>query len=160
MTSRSRKALLSYLTPRCLIALLVILGVSFVAVVLVPGLELAGELVDSTIALKLVGEQQRQSTLVRASLDSMHDRLGARGYIQDSVEQLRAAAAKLDTKLRQTQTAPPPAWFGLAGPCGANGGPWRGFHAPKWRIFGRGSRRRSVPWSASTACRIETTNPP
>ena len=49
---------------------------AFVAVVLVPGLELASEVAESSTALKLLGEQQRHPTLIRAALESMHDRLG------------------------------------------------------------------------------------
>ena len=74
--------------------LVVVLGMSFVAVVLVPGLELASEVAESSTALKLLGEQQRHPTLIRASLESMHDRLGTRGYIQESLDELRASSAQ------------------------------------------------------------------
>jgi len=133
MNSRLAKGLIPRLSPDGLLVLVVILGMSFVAMVLVPGLELASELVDSTVALKLVGEQQRQSTLVRASLDSMHDRLGARGYIQDSVDQLRASTAKLDTKLQQMEIAPPGNWFAQIGDIGATGEPIAGKHTGNLR---------------------------
>ncbi len=42
-----------------LVVLVIILAFSFVAVVLIPGLELASELADSTLTLKFVGQQQR-----------------------------------------------------------------------------------------------------
>jgi len=133
MNPRFPKRLMPRLSPDGLLVLVVILGMSFVAMVLVPGLELASELVDSTVALKLVGEQQRQSTLVRASLDSMHDRLGGRGYIQDSVDQLRASTDRLDTKLRQMETAPPGNWFAQIGDIGATGEPIAGKHTATLR---------------------------
>ncbi len=64
------------LTPAGSLVLVVVLGLSFVAVVLVPGLELASEVADSATALKLLGDQQRHPTLIRTSLESIHDRLG------------------------------------------------------------------------------------
>jgi hypothetical protein len=60
MISRVIKVLSRLGTPAGLLVLVVILGMSFVAVVLVPGLELASEVADSSTALKLLGEQQRQ----------------------------------------------------------------------------------------------------
>jgi HPt (histidine-containing phosphotransfer) domain-containing protein/PAS domain-containing protein len=97
------------------LVLVVVLGMAFVAVVLVPGLELASEVAESSTALKLLGEQQRHPTLIRAALESMHDRLGTRGYIQDSLNELRASSKKLDAALHE-MTAPKPAgWFSLTG---------------------------------------------
>ena len=79
MISRVTKVLSQLGSPAGLLVIVVILGMSFVAVVLVPGLELASEVADSSTALKLLGEQQRQPTIIRAALESAHDRLGARG---------------------------------------------------------------------------------
>ena len=101
MNSRLARALSPLLTPAGSLVLVVILGLSFVAVVLVPGLELASEVADSSTALKLLGEQQRHPTLIRAALDSIHDRLGSRGYVQESLDQLRASSAKLDAALHE-----------------------------------------------------------
>jgi hypothetical protein len=75
MKSRLGKIFRPLLTPGGLLVLVVILGVSFVAIVLIPGLELAGEVAASSTALKLLGEQQRHPTLIRASLEAVHDRL-------------------------------------------------------------------------------------
>ncbi len=84
----------SLVTPVGLLVLVVVLGFSFLSIVLVPGLELASEVADSSTALKLLGEQQRHPTLIRASLDSMHERLGERGYIQESL----GSAARLEQR--------------------------------------------------------------
>ena len=53
MISRLSKVVGALLTPAGLLVMVVILGLSFVAVVLVPGLELASEVADSSTALKL-----------------------------------------------------------------------------------------------------------
>ncbi|HEY5263913.1 MAG TPA: ATP-binding protein [Steroidobacteraceae bacterium] len=121
------------LSPGGLIVLVIILGVSFVGVVLVPGLELASELVDSSVALKAVGEQQRHPALIRASLESMHDRLGVHGYIQDSVDQLRDSVKKLDAALPGMNAARPAGWFALTGDKGALAPPIAGTHAAALR---------------------------
>ena len=84
----SRVSFLSKLSPDRLMVLVVLLGVSFVAIVLLPGLKLAGDLVNSSAALKWVADQQRYPTIIRASLETMRDRLTNRGYLQESVDQL------------------------------------------------------------------------
>src|SRR5580698_5802832 len=98
-----------------LLVLVIVLGFAFVAAVLIPGLELASELADSTVALKFVGQQQRNPTLIRASLDSMHDRLTNRGYIQESLDQLRDASSKLDAGLRVMNAPRSSGWLGFIG---------------------------------------------
>jgi two-component system, chemotaxis family, sensor kinase CheA len=100
MTPRTGKTLTPKLSSGGLIVLVVALGVAFLAVVLVPGLQLASELADSTSALQYVGQQQRNPTVIRASLEAMHDRLGTRSYIQESLEQLHDAQGKLDVAVR------------------------------------------------------------
>ena len=92
MNSLSPKTLISRMGPGGLVVLVIVLAFSFLVTVLVPGLELAGELVDSAAALKLVGEQQRNPTVIRAALESLRDRLSTRAYIQESEDQLRDAA--------------------------------------------------------------------
>jgi HPt (histidine-containing phosphotransfer) domain-containing protein len=111
------------------LVLVVILGMAFVAVVLVPGLELASEVAESSTALKLLGEQQRHPTLIRAALESMHDRLGTRGYIQDSLDELRSSSGKLDKALHEMTRARPVSWFALTADTGATGAPIAGKHA-------------------------------
>jgi two-component system, chemotaxis family, sensor kinase CheA len=129
MNSRLARVFRPLQTPAGLIALVVILGLSFVAIVLVPGLELASEVAQSSTALKLLGEQQRHPTVIRASLESVHDRLGARGYIQESLDQLRASSTKLDAALHEMTVERPGSWFALTTGASSSGVPMAGQHA-------------------------------
>jgi HPt (histidine-containing phosphotransfer) domain-containing protein len=133
MNSRIAKALLPRLSPSGLMVLVIVLAFSFVAIVLIPGLELASELADTSIALKFAGQQQRNPALIRASLESMHDRLTNRGYIQESLDQLRDASAKLDAGLKEMNAPRPASWFALSGDTGAKGEPISGKHAAPLR---------------------------
>jgi two-component system, chemotaxis family, sensor kinase CheA len=126
MKLRFASALVPRMSAGGLVVLVGILALSFVAVVLIPGLELASELADSTVALKFVGQQQRNPAVIHASLDSMHDRLANRGYIQESLDQLRDAAARLDAGLRDMNAPRPTSWFTLSG---TKGEPISGKHA-------------------------------
>ena len=142
MNSRLAKALKSLQTPAGLLVMVVILGLSFVAIVLVPGLELAGEVAQSSTALKLLGEQQRHPTLIRASLESVHDRLGTRGYIQESLDQLRDSSSKLDTALHEMTVERAGSWFALLADTSATGAPIAGKHAAQ--LLDAWSRERVV----------------
>jgi len=102
-------------SPRVLVGLVVCLGFSFLAVVLVPGLELAGDLAQSTMTLKFVGQQQRHPTVIRASLESVRDRLGNRAYVQESLDQLRDATAKFDAGLREITAPRRGSWLNFTG---------------------------------------------
>jgi|HubBroStandDraft_5_1064220.scaffolds.fasta_scaffold00413_13 two-component system chemotaxis sensor kinase CheA len=133
MNSRIAKTLLPRLSPSGLMVLVIILAFSFVAIVLIPGLELASELADTSIALKFAGQQQRNPALIRASLESMHDRLTNRGYIQESLDQLRDASAKLDAGLKEMNAPRPASWFALSGDTAAKGEPISGKHAAPLR---------------------------
>jgi HPt (histidine-containing phosphotransfer) domain-containing protein/PAS domain-containing protein len=133
MNLRFLSALAQRFSAGGLVVLVVILAFSFVAIVLVPGLELASELASSTVALKFVGQQQRNPALIHASLDSMHDRLSSRGYIQESLDQLRDAAAKLDAGLHDMNAQRSANWFALAGDTSAKGEPIAGKHAAALR---------------------------
>ena len=116
-----------------LVVLVVILALSFVAVVLIPGLKLASDLASSTVALKFVGQQQRNPALIHASLDSMHDRLTNRGYIQESLDLLRDAATKLDAGLQDMTAQHSTSWFSLSGDTSVRGAPIAGKHATTLR---------------------------
>jgi two-component system, chemotaxis family, sensor kinase CheA len=133
MNFRFPSSLLPRLTAGGLVVLVVILAFAFVAGVLIPGLELAGELADSTVALKFVGQQQRNPALIHASLDSMHDRLTNHGYIQESLDQLRDAAGKLDAGLHEMNAPRAANWFALSGDTSAKGEPIAGKHATALR---------------------------
>jgi two-component system chemotaxis sensor kinase CheA len=124
-----------------LLVLVIVLGFAFVAAVLIPGLELASELADSTVALKFVGAQQRNPTLIRASLDSMHDRLTNRGYIQESLDQLRDASTKLDAGLKEMNTPRAAGLFSWFGGATANGAPIAGKHAETLRDLWAGQQQ-------------------
>jgi two-component system chemotaxis sensor kinase CheA len=129
MNPLSPKSLIPRIGPGGLVVLVIVLAFSFLVTVLVPGLELAGELVDSAAALKLVGEQQRNPTIIRAALDSLRERLGTRAYIQESEDQLRDAAKKLDAALPIMNAARPANWFALTGDTGATAESIAGKHA-------------------------------
>src|SRR5579863_6643040 len=128
MKSRLHKVLSALATPIALLVLVIVLGFSFLAIVLVPGLELASEVADSSTALKLLGEQQRHPTLIRASLESMRERLGDHGYIQESLDQLRTSSSKLDAAIHEMTLARPVGWFSLTADTGAVGAPIAGKH--------------------------------
>lgn len=125
--------------------LVMVLGFAFVAAVLLPGLELASELANSTVALKFVGQQQRNPTLIRASLDSMHDRLTNRGYIQESLEQLRDASAKLDAGLKEMNAPQATGWFSWFGGATANGAPISGKHGASLRDLWTSEQQSLAP---------------
>src|SRR5579859_377510 len=129
MNSLSPKSLIPRIGPGGLVVLVIVLAFGFLVTVLVPGLELAGELVDSAAALKLVGEQQRNPTIIRAALDSLRDRLSTRAYIQESQDQLRDATKKLDVALPIMNAARPANWFALTGDTGATAESIAGKHA-------------------------------
>jgi len=131
MKSRAARIFSSLVTPVGLLVLVIILGFSFLSIVLVPGLELASEVADSSTALKLLGEQQRHPTLIRASLESMHERLGERGYIQESLDQLRASSSRLDAAMHEMTKTRPVNWFALTADTGATGPAIAGKHAPQ-----------------------------
>lgn len=129
MKARLTGKLLSRFSGSGLLVLVIVLGFGFVAAVLIPGLELASGLAESTVALKFVGQQQRNPTLIRASLDSMHDRLTNRGYIQESLDQLRDSATKLDAGLKQMNAPRTAGWLSWFGSSAADGAPISGKHA-------------------------------
>jgi two-component system chemotaxis sensor kinase CheA len=129
MKARHTGKLLPRLSGGGLLVLVIVLGFAFVAAVLIPGLELASELADSTVALKFVGQQQRNPTLIRASLDSMHDRLTNRGYIQESLDQLRDSASKLDAGLKEMNAPRATSWLSWFGSATVKGAPISGKHA-------------------------------
>src|SRR3984885_4884801 len=129
MNSRLVRALSPLATPAALLVLVVVLGFGFLAVVLVPGLELASEVAESSTALKLLGDEQRHPTLIRAALESVHDRLGDRGYVQESLDQLRASSGKLEAALHAMTVPRPVSWCALSADTGATGAPMAGKHA-------------------------------
>ncbi len=131
MSPLSPKSLIPRIGPGGLVVLVIVLAFGFLVTVLVPGLELAGELVDSAAALKLVGEQQSKPTIIRAALDAFHERLNSRAYIQEAEDQLRDAAKGLDTALPIMNAPRPANWFALTGDTGATAESIAGKHAAR-----------------------------
>jgi two-component system chemotaxis sensor kinase CheA len=111
MISKFRADLLGRLSPRALAAVVAIVGLGFVAAVLVPGFELATELANTTSALKFVGEQQRYPDLIRTSLDAIRDRLSTHGYLEAPLDQLREAVKKFDDAQALMQHAQRAGWL-------------------------------------------------
>jgi two-component system, chemotaxis family, sensor kinase CheA len=128
MIPRLAKALIPRISSAGMIVMVIILGISFIPMVLVPGLQLASELVATTGAIKLVGEQQRNPTLIRSSLESMHERLRSGGSIQDSLDVLSTSTGKLDAAFREMEASRPASWFALVADTGAVGDPIAGKH--------------------------------
>src|SRR5579859_3831471 len=116
MNRRLASSLVPRMTGGGLVVLVIILAFAFVAVVLIPGLELASELADTTVSLKFVGQQQRNPALIHASLD-----------------QLRDAATKLDDGLHEMNASRAASWFALSGDTSAKGEPISGKHAAALR---------------------------
>jgi two-component system, chemotaxis family, sensor kinase CheA len=144
MNSHRAKALFPRLPGGGLGVMVVILAFGFVAIVLIPGLQLAGKLTDSSLALKFAGEQQTNAALIRASLESMHDRLINRGYIQEALDQLRDSTAKLDAGLQAMNAPRAASWFALFG-AGAKGEPIAGKHAAALRDLWSAQRESLQP---------------
>jgi HPt (histidine-containing phosphotransfer) domain-containing protein/PAS domain-containing protein len=115
MNSRVARTFVPRLSSNGLMVLVIVLAFSFVAVVLIPGLELASGLADTSAELKFAGQQQRNPAVIRASLESMHDRLTNRGYVQESLDQLRDAASKFDSGLRVLNTPRSSGWLSFLG---------------------------------------------
>jgi len=119
MNLRLPRLLAQKLSPDRLVVLVIVLGLSFGAVVLVPGVKLASELVNTSAELKWVGEQQRYPTVIRASLETMRDRLADRGYIQESLDQLKDSSKKLGDAVTFMTARRAGGWFSIAGYLGA-----------------------------------------
>src|SRR5580704_14985629 len=119
MNWRSLKSSIPAFSPLGLGVLVAVLGMMFLTTVLIPGIELASELVESTAALQLVADQQRYPTALQSSLEVMRDRLNNRGYLQESADQLRDAVQKIDAALPAMMAPRPASWFALAGDTGA-----------------------------------------
>jgi HPt (histidine-containing phosphotransfer) domain-containing protein/PAS domain-containing protein len=128
MKSRLAMIASALTSPIALLVLCIVLGFSFLAIVLVPGLELSSEVAESSTALKLLGEQQRHPTLIRASLESMRERLGDRGYIQESLDQLRTSSSKLESAMHELTAARPVSWLAQVADMKAIGTPFAGTH--------------------------------
>src|SRR5277367_1460910 len=145
MISPLRTDFLSRLTPRALVALVAVLGLGFVAAVLVPGFELSNELANTTAALKFVADQQRYPDLIRTSLDIIRDRLSAHGYVEAPLDQLRGAVKKLDDAQAAMEQAKHADWFDSASETAAFSQPAVAARAASLRALWRPERESLEP---------------
>lgn len=74
-----------------------ILALAFLVGVLAPAWYFAGRLVENNTAVRAIGELQQQPSRMQTALNSIQDRLRARGFVRDSIEQLKRATAQFDT---------------------------------------------------------------
>src|SRR3982750_3845732 len=74
-----------------------ILALAFLVGVLAPAWYFAGRLVDNNTAVRAIGELQQQPSRMQAALNSIQDRLRARGFVRDSIEQLKRATQQFDS---------------------------------------------------------------
>ena len=78
-----------------------ILGLLFLVGVLAPAWYFAGRLVENNTAVRAIGELQQQPSRMQAALNSIQDRLRARGFVRDSIEQLKRATAQFNGETLQ-----------------------------------------------------------
>ena len=74
-----------------------ILALAFLVGVLAPAWYFAGRLVENNTAVRAIGELQQQPSRMQAALNSIQDRLRARGFVRDSIEQLKRATQQFQT---------------------------------------------------------------
>jgi HPt (histidine-containing phosphotransfer) domain-containing protein/PAS domain-containing protein len=74
-----------------------ILALAFLVGVLAPAWYFAGRLVENNTAVRTIGELQQQPSRMQVSLNAIQDRLRARGFVRDSIEQLKRATAQFDS---------------------------------------------------------------
>jgi len=74
-----------------------VLALAFLVGVLAPAWYFAGRLVDNNTAVRTIGELQQQPSRMQNALNSIQDRLRARGFVRDSIEQLKRATGQFDS---------------------------------------------------------------
>lgn len=74
-----------------------ILALAFLVGVLAPAWYFAGRLVENNTAVRAIGELQQQPSRMQAALNSIQDRLRARGFVRDSIEQLKRATVQFQS---------------------------------------------------------------
>src|SRR3954462_8265468 len=80
-----------------------ILALAFLVGVLAPAWYFAGRLVDNNTAVRAIGELQQQPSRMQAALNSIQDRLRARGFVRDSIEQLKRATSQFESATASIQ---------------------------------------------------------
>ena len=81
-----------------------ILALAFLVGVLAPAWYFAGRLVENNTAVRAIGELQQQPSRMQTALNSIQDRLRARGFVRDSIEQLKRATAQFETSTSGLRT--------------------------------------------------------
>ncbi|HEU4779092.1 MAG TPA: ATP-binding protein [Steroidobacteraceae bacterium] len=81
-----------------------ILALAFLVGVLAPAWYFAGRLVENNTAVRAIGELQQQPSRMQAALNSIQDRLRARGFVRDSIEQLKRATQQFETSTASLQS--------------------------------------------------------
>ncbi len=81
-----------------------ILALAFLVGVLAPAWYFAGRLVENNTAVRAIGELQQQPSRMQAALNSIQDRLRARGFVRDSIEQLKRATIQFETAASSLQS--------------------------------------------------------
>lgn len=99
------------LSARSTIGLIIAAGAGFIGLVLLPGLYLSNQVSTSTAALKFVGELGRHPGALLGGLESVRDRLSARGYVQNPLGQVRASAQALDEAIQAMSHPQASGWF-------------------------------------------------
>jgi two-component system chemotaxis sensor kinase CheA len=74
-----------------------ILALAFLVGVLAPAWYFAGRLVENNTAVRAIGELQQQPSRMQVALNSIQDRLRARGFVRDSIESLKRATQQFET---------------------------------------------------------------
>src|SRR5262245_48234210 len=81
-----------------------ILALAFLVGVLAPAWYFAGRLVENNTAVRAIGELQQQPSRMQTALNSIQDRLRARGFVRDSIEQLKRATTQFEQATSSLQT--------------------------------------------------------
>ena len=81
-----------------------ILALAFLVGVLAPAWYFAGRLVENNTAVRAIGELQQQPSRMQAALNSIQDRLRARGFVRDSIEQLKRATVQFESATKKLQS--------------------------------------------------------
>ena len=92
-----------------------ILALAFLVGVLAPAWYFAGRLVDNNTAVRAIGELQQQPSRMQAALNSIQDRLRARGFVRDSIEQLKRATMQFHTATANLKAGGGPSIGGIGG---------------------------------------------
>jgi two-component system, chemotaxis family, sensor kinase CheA len=116
MVSKSGKKISSRMQgARAVWVAVAILALAFLVGVLAPAWYFAGRLVQNNTSVRAIGELQQQPSRMQAALNSIQDRLRARGFVRDSIEQLKRATAQFDSATATLSSGDESVRFGSIG---------------------------------------------